>query len=214
MNKVIYTAAFGGKDTVVAAPKIPGVDFIAFTDDAKCIGKGWEPIVSNAAINPRLNAKVFKILPHYHLPQYDESIWMDANMQLRGDPSGLFALLKDNHIGFFEHHQTGCIYEQAKLCVKYNKAKSEDLKAQTDYYEDMGYPHGIEGVACYVIFRRHNQPEVVAAMDDWMQQIREWTIRDQISFPYVAWKRGLPFTRLNKDLFQFYFLRHKHKRNG
>jgi hypothetical protein len=76
-RRAVYTAIFGGYDSLQEAPKAAlarGIDFICFTDDETLTAPGWEiRLTSPLYEHPRMSAKHFKALPHIVLPEYDET---------------------------------------------------------------------------------------------------------------------------------------------
>ena len=90
MNKVIYTAIFGGYDYLEIPKYVPkGFDFVCFTDtDFK--SDFWEvrkvlPLYKDST----RNARKYKLLPRRDLEEYDISIWMDGIFLIRGDVNEL-----------------------------------------------------------------------------------------------------------------------------
>ena len=53
-----------------------------------------------------------------------------------------------------------------------------------------GLPENAGLIEANVLIRRHNNPLIRELMEDWWEQLRVHGRRDQISFPYVAWKHG------------------------
>lgn len=58
-----------------------------------------------------------------------------------------------------------------------------------DYFKD-GYPvnNGLFETGCMVRF--HNDDFVKMLMKGWENDVMEYSIRDQLSFPYICWKNG------------------------
>lgn len=210
-NKVIYTAIFGGKDDLKEPKMIPlGWDFVCFTDSNPVSGT-WHTIQSKPeSDDPVRSAKIFKVLPHRFLPQYEYSVWIDGNMVVRGNPDALIEeYLAGVNIAVYDHAWTkddsrnSVRAELSALLAMAEKGKYKDdpvlMRKQVEAYLQEGFPDNIGLISGMVIVRRHNQSDVVAAMNDWWQEIERYSRRDQLSFNYVAWKDHLDFKYIEED---------------
>ena len=211
-KKVIYTAIFGSKD-ILKDPKFVSNDFdyICFTDsDFK--SNVWSiRKVESRFDTPRLNAKLYKILPHKFLSDYDISVWIDGNIVIKKDIKKLVdSSLKDSNMALYNHNNSlvdarSTVAEEARVLLDMHKRgrkkiDSVKLKEQMTFYKKEDFPDKGGLILGTVLFRRHNSSDVVKVMEDWWQQIKRFTIRDQMSFNYVAWKHSLNFKYLNGDL--------------
>ena len=91
-KKVIYTALFGERGKIIEPKVLPeGWDFVCFTDRHDLKSSAWDVRIIEVRYpdNPRKSAKLPKILPYAYLPEYEVSLWIDANLELVGDPSVL-----------------------------------------------------------------------------------------------------------------------------
>jgi hypothetical protein len=178
-------------DNPWTAPTVPGVDFLLFTDDAALRAPGWRTVICSPAFDdPRKSAKIFKVLPHRYLASYQVSVWVDGTTCPRQDPRPWIDSVLKSGIATFVHPERDCIYDEARICV--DRGFDRDvIEAQMARYRDAGYPahHGLN--TCTVIVREHNAPYVVAAMEEWWREIEQGSIRDQLSFNFVLWNRGL-----------------------
>jgi hypothetical protein len=89
----VYTAITGGKDTLETPETVcEGCDYICFTDNPYLRCDGWQlrPLELLEG-DPCRQALRPKLLAHRYLPEYASSVWVDANVSLRGDPAGLVA---------------------------------------------------------------------------------------------------------------------------
>ena len=89
-NIVVYTAIFGGKDDLIDPEFIPeNCDFVCFTDkDFK--SDIWDVRkIESIFDDPVRNARMYKVLPHKYLSEYEYSVWIDGNMMVRGDVNKL-----------------------------------------------------------------------------------------------------------------------------
>lgn len=161
----------------------------------------------NRFTDPRLNAKIYKVLPHLFLnTQY--SIWVDGNVTLNVSPEYLVGLMEKD-IAVFHHPERNCIYDEAHVCKEWGLDSREIINEQTKDYFEKGHKRKAGLGACYLIIRKHTE-EINRLNEKWWAEITRHSVRDQISFPYVF--RGkvhyLP-AQHNKNR---YFTRVAHKR--
>ena len=103
---VVYTAITGGYDNLQApAAKVPGWHYLCFTDEPSIAQPGWEVrALPRSDLDPIRRARLPKILAHHFLPDYDASIWIDANIGIVGDLAAFCQMaLAQTDIAFFRH---------------------------------------------------------------------------------------------------------------
>ena len=198
---VIYTAIFDKKDALLQAPNYEGCKNICFTEDENLINdsKGWEICIQKPDYeNPRLNARIFKILPHGFLRNYKRSVWIDGNIQLLKNPRETFEELTTS-IGLYKHGYADNVDQEAVLCNQRGFNKNNIITNQIAQYRREGFqeanPHPMNGI----IYRVHNDPHVAQTMETWWNEVKNKSIRDQISFSYSCWKNGLDFSIIGEQ---------------
>ena len=86
--KAIYTVLIGNYEQLLQAPKFEGWDAVCFTDNINRISNGW--ILRELPINRELGSvrtsRLPRIMPYKYLPEYDESIYIDASVALENSP--------------------------------------------------------------------------------------------------------------------------------
>ncbi len=226
-KKVVYTAIFGNKDKLIEPQYVPDdFDFICFTDQ-DFDSQVWQiRKVKGNFDNPRLSAKIFKILPHRYLPEYELSIWVDGNILIKGNINKLVdKYLSQAPLAFFDHRNLqldarSCIYQEAEALLEMaKKGKIKDdpniIKKQVGDYRLQGYPEQNGLIVGGIILRKHNLPEVINLMEKWWEEINKYSIRDQLSFNFVAWQNNANFVYMEGDMRDNEFFRmlpHQHKR--
>ena len=209
-SKVIYTTIFGDYDTLVDPHFIDkGWDYICFTDNENLSSDVWEirkctPYYTDLT----RSAKRYKILPHRFLKEYGYSIFVDGNMTVRGYVD---QLLNGYNVSFFDHAQNkldprNCIYKEAdtilQLGIKNNGNYKDSpvlIQNQISRYKKEGYPKNNGLITGMIILRKHNEKDCIEAMEEWWNEIKYNSKRDQLSFNYVAWKTDLKFSYLDGD---------------
>lgn len=196
---VIYTAIFGGKDGLLPQKKIPGVDFICFTDTPMRASPWDVRMVPSKNRDPNRCAKEFKILPHRFLKEYDVSIWIDGNFLVVGDVIDLVEnVLAENSMAAFDHNATGfdarnCIYKEYESIMALMaggealKDDPEKMRCQVERYRKEGYPEEYGLISGGVLLRRHKDTCLVRVMERWWNEIETGSRRDQLSFNYATW---------------------------
>jgi len=230
MNKVIYTAIFGGYDYLETPKYVPkGFDFVCFTDtDFK--SDFWEvrkvlPLYKDST----RNARKYKLLPQRYLKEYDISVWVDGNFLIRDDVNELIdKYLSDRNFACYDHKNCqldprGCVYQEAEAIFHLgnndpNKKFKDDpnliIEQVNRYYKDR-YPSNNGLIVSGILLRKHNEEDVKITMEKWWEELKYGSKRDQLSFDYSAWKTDLKFNYISGDIRDnkyFYLLSHNHQK--
>ncbi|MFW5879566.1 MAG: glycosyltransferase domain-containing protein, partial [bacterium] len=193
----VYTAISGCCDKLNDSQFItPDVDYICFTDNPHLRSKVWDirPLPENKLDNNR-KAKFPKILPHRLFPDHQLSLWVDGNICLKSDLRPLIiSSLEESCMALFRHPENReSVDSELQSCIKMNKDDPETLKKQIQIYKSEGLLTNQAPPTCMIILRRHHDHNVKLAMEFWWEQILKYSCRDQISFPYIAWKHDLKY---------------------
>jgi hypothetical protein len=189
---VIYTAVFGGYDTLKEPTPLPGVEYLCFTDQPQRAGV-WKYVVQEPGTNtPRLAARMRKILSHRYLPPGTTySMWVDANVLFLGNiETTVTNFLSEADIALFGHPTRQCIYAEAHACTVQGKGDPECIAAQAARYRNEGYPEGNGLYETTMLLRRHTDA-ITELNRHWWGEVVAHSMRDQISFPYVLWLYGI-----------------------
>jgi len=198
---VIYTALFGAYDTLRdPVEEYENCKFICFTDQTNLKSDIWEiRVVAGADLPPNEMNRRYKLLPHLFLGDYDQSLYIDSNVRLMGNPAVL--LKKYDKSGPFlpRHFSRDCIYKEAIECVVLKKGKYSEIVRQMNFYKEQGMPKNFGLGENNILLRRHNDPEIIRLMEAWWFQINTYTMRDQLSLAYVLWEAGKQFAFLDES---------------
>lgn len=225
-KKVIYTAIFG-TEYYLHEPEVPieGYDFICFTNDPNLKSDVWDvrqvtTIYKEADGALTRNARKYKSLPHRYLKEYDVSIWMDGDLKITDNIDLLTQEhLKENNLALLDHSLCGmtttgnlnrrsCVYDEAKFIKwagdnhprKSYKDNINIILSQMERYYKEGYPVNNGLARTSVVFRKHNDPQVIKTMERWWEEMKYGSRRDQLSFNYSAWKNNLSFKYIQEDI--------------
>lgn len=200
-NKIVfYTAIFGRYDYIRDPAYVDeGVDYICFTDQDDLRSSVFQVVkVDKVFGNNTKCARMLKTLPHIFLPGYEISIWIDSSTRVRGrNFRDLISTSLSNHdIALHSHFQRDCIYDEAAECIAQKKDSKSSIDGHVDHLKSLGYPSGNGLVETAQVIRRHSQP-VAAFNEEWWSFVRDFSLRDQLSFNAVSWKLNIPYHTLD-----------------
>lgn len=198
-SKVVYTCITNDYDDLNAIAGYhyiaPDWDYVCFSDNVELVNQGtlgiWEvrPLAVEVS-HPVRNNRYHKMLAHRVLPEYDQSIYIDANISIL--TSQLFDQISERNVDILlpNHFVRDCIYDEILAVQSANLASHDDLAKHRLMLESEGFPKNYGLAECNLIYRRHNASEIVALMKDWWSWLSEGIPRDQLSFAFVMWKHG------------------------
>ncbi|MBQ9454096.1 MAG: DUF616 domain-containing protein [Thermoguttaceae bacterium] len=196
-KKVVYTCITNGYDDLGEIRCFhytdPAWDYVCFTDDEELIGMKtfgiWEirPLQFTNLDKIR-NARRHKIQPHKLFPEYDESLWLDANVNIL-TPFLFEEINRRNTSMLIPMHATrNCLYDEFDFVNKAGIIDQELGQKQIEAYRKAGFPKHYGLHETNIVYRRHNEPDVIAVMDEWLYWIENYTQRDQLSLSFALWK--------------------------
>jgi hypothetical protein len=210
MDRVaIYTAIYGGYDSLRDQPACPGADYICFTDDPKLSSSQWAVrFVTPRYSHPRLSAKWFKMFPHKALLSYRHTIWIDGGVQLAAEDfvEAMLSPLDSSGLALMRHPVRDNILDEAEACIPLPKCRNLPLLDQVAHYRRKGFKDN-RGLYAGTILVRDNSSRRIRRLGRlWMKENLRWTSRDQLSLPYLLWRLNIepaviPFDLWDNDLF-------------
>jgi len=211
---VVYTAITGNYDHLMDPLYVnENFDYICFTDDQSLKSDFWEiRLMEDLNLDNIKKARRYKVLPHVYLKEYNCSLWVDANFQIRDNLEDYInEYIGNSSMICFDHPYRNCIYQEAEICIAIKKDSASAINPQINKYKNENYPKEQGLISSGLLFRRHNDPDVIKLMNDWWNEIRMYSRRDQLSFNYVCWKNKFQYEMC--DLFYFgnkYFIYKMH----
>jgi len=191
---VVYTAITGNRDRYPVIDEIKdGWDFVCFTSEYLGNSDLWQTIKTVRLYNNAKDSRVYKLNPHKFLSEYDVSVWIDGNMQLRkGWVDHINKCLDKSNITFLKHPENvKGPYNEGQRCISMGKDSKDIINKQLDFYRSEGLPENENVSATGVLIRRHN--EIKEFNNLWWSQVNKYSYRDQISLPYARWKTKLKY---------------------
>lgn len=219
---VVYTAIIGKYDALDDPEYItPDCDYVCFTDqDVK--SDVWEirKVLPLYEDNTR-TARKYKILPHRFLSDYDISIWVDGNMRIVGNAWDYVSKHLSENAGFVVHNhmdcydKRNCVYQEANAIIHLGQLNGGNYKddpstiyTQLQRYMDEGYPANNTLVSTGSIIRQHNLEQMIIVGEQWWQELKYGSKRDQLSLNYSFWKTNTLFAYTNEDVRDNIFTKH------
>lgn len=197
-KKVIYTCLVGNYD-ILPQPEIfnGSFDYICFSDkvEKEMIGY-WEirpiPFVHN---NQSCVSRFPKLLPHNVLPEYEYSVYIDANIQIihQGFYEAVNAKIASGCLIAQVRHTMppiDCIYDEISYAYKYERVSFWEAWRQVYHLRKNNFPSHFGLFENNLILRRHNDELVKKLSNQWWEEYMRGPYRDQFSLMYIYWKNN------------------------
>lgn len=226
VKSAVYTCITNGYDDLREIASYgyvnPDWDYVCFTDDQEFVSLKrvgiWQirPLVFTASDNTRVN-RWHKLHPHELLPEYEESIYIDPNINIRS--SFLFDEVKKRGINFLlpRHARNLCIFSEYKDVLEAELDDPVLINAEMEMIKKSGMPENYGFCENNVLYRRHNDRDVIAMMDEWWDVLVKYSKRDQLSLVWILWKHHLSIRDITFENVRFLtddFLLFSHKRKA
>ena len=220
-KKLLYTVLTGGYDRLNEIPSLLATakqwDFVCITDNPALSSDTWKIRLADNddGLDPVRLSRLYKIKNHLVDDGYDLSIYVDANIRIRGDLD-LFlnqAMDEDRVLGLLHHPFHSSLKQEVELCINTGRDDPELLSKQYRTYTDLEkfsdpYPH----INARLLIRRPGDPHLRALMETWFNQLLSWSCRDQVSFNYsLAQHRGVLPCYIPYWLFRVHFQKLDHR---
>ena len=215
----IYTSLFGDFSTLVdPLYKSENIDYICFSDK-HIESKIWDVrIVKSVYSDNNLDAKHYKLFPWKYLKEYDYSLFVDANTIILADMNILInKYLSSENFVMWKHPERSDLYDEAEVILQILRHSPTKIIEQVKSYKKDGLTTLTGLVEGSFIWRTHHDIKLKKFMDDWWNEIKKHSKRDQLSLIYLMWKKDyrpkvLPEYLGNARKNKFFFkASHKHK---
>ena len=201
----IYTAIFGDYEILQDSIIVPGCDYICFTDNKNLKSNIWDIryVKPNKKIPSAIFYKKFKCLSHKYLPQYEYTIWIDANFIICNSNLLDYCIYncKSDKLLLFKHkcpanfHRYD-LYQEAYFSMGMKKYKDEPLKDQIQFYQNQGIKPQSGLYNSGFLYRKNHDKDVIQFNEFWLKEIEKWSVKVpqcQVSLPYVLQKLNMKF---------------------
>lgn len=198
-SKVVYTCIVNNYDLLMQPYYIDDVwDYVCFSDDEEAAGREiygvWEiRKVERSTSDSDRDNRWHKMHPHVLFPDYEESIYIDGNINIIS--SYLFDEVErhDKDLLFPQHFNRTCVYDEIDILLHSHRTSQKNkssLIAQRNLLEQEKFPHSYGLGENNILYRRHKNPRVIRLMEEWWAVLSKYSSRDQLGLAYVMWKQG------------------------
>ena len=139
-------------------------------------------------------AKYYKMQHHKIdlLKNYDYIIWLDASFEILNVNfvNDIINLINQQNMILMYHPHRTTIKEEVDILNRMPKFKGQDFNKQYNAYIKEGFNDDKGLYSSGFIIRKIND-FMNKFFDDWFNEIKKYTYRDQVSFSYVLWKNNI-----------------------
>lgn len=196
-KRVIYTCITGNYDRLPLHEHVNSESYyVCFTDNTELLRLKrygvWQirPLQFSELDNTR-NQRWHKTHPHVLFPEYEESIFQDANITMRS--GWIFEEIEKRKSDLLIpiHFERDCIYDEIQAVIEAKKDDEIIVKQMENYLKEDNFPFHYGLNETNLIYRRHNEPKIKDINENWWNFIRNYSKRDQLSLSYVLYKHKI-----------------------
>ena len=218
LKKVVYTILIGNYDKVHSIVKEKGYDYFILTDqnfEKKTINN-WtiihvDKINYKNRIDKIKRQRFYKTHPHLFFKNYDLSIYVDATFEVKGNLNEFLLRILTPRLSIYilEHPVRSNINNEFKACIYFGKDSINNIIPIKHRYNKEGFPDNNGLAETCLIIRKHNKLNVIRFMENWFNEIKKFSHRDQLSFNYIFWKYKHKIIKyISKKIISRYFKQH------
>ncbi len=211
----VYTVIIGRYD-ILRRPKYvdENCDYYCLTDERNLSDDFWQiiPLTNPEGLDPSRLSRQPKILPHQFFPAYSKSLYIDPNLEIRKSVNEYITRYSTGRSMLcMKHSERDCIYEEAEACIRLSKDDPKKIEEQMAVFRAAGYPSHNGLTQNSVLYRVHDDAQVIAVMNDWWHILKTGSRRDQLSLCYVCWKHRFSYDTAEEHWLNCaYFQRYAH----
>lgn len=199
-KKVIYTCLTGKYDELSNHQYTDEAwEYVCFSDTVtpSSANSTWRIIpLERKDLDDQKTNRWHKINPHLCVAEYEKSIYIDANIDVVDKDFFDEISNHENSRSIFSimnHSERDCAYQEAEACIALGKDDPVVLRRHINTYKKKSYPEHNGLYTSSILYREHNNKELIAVMEEWWNQLKINSRRDQVSLPYVLWvKKFVP----------------------
>ena len=192
---VVYTAITNDYDRLMLHSQLsPNFDYVVFSNTPQnSYGVYAIRKFPYENHNPVKTIRYVKTHPHILFPGYETSIWIDANIIIRGDLNKHIVRMQQARkvLAAIPHPHRKCTYEEGKACIELEKDKESRIEPQMEKYKKEGFPSGYGLVETGFLIANLKSLELQNLFNIWWKEIEAHSHRDQLSVMYALKKAKL-----------------------
>ena len=184
----VVTTVFGPIDRLL--PVFPewleDADFYAFVDHSFDEATGWTLVHSNFyADDPRRRSRYIKTHLPLYFADYDDVLWIDANVFPCDRPQDVLKALRGDGIDFaaFRHGSSRSLIMEAANCIGSGKIEASAFFAQLNRFNARSETSGLPLFDTGVIYLRPKSNAVRQLCATWWREIVRGINEDQLCLP-------------------------------
>lgn len=162
--------------------------------------RGWvkrrlpTPAGLEAVESTRRAARWLKLHPFELFPEAKYWMWVDGSHTPKWAPKAYLTYLGDADLCTFRHVSRNCVYQEAETCKQMKKDDPRVIDMQMARYRKTGFPYNA-GLAETTVVLSRNCERVRYFFSMWAEEMRDGSVRDQLSFPIAADRAGLDWNQ-------------------
>lgn len=207
-SKVIYTCITNNYDILKhSIYNTEQFDYVFFGQTNQNLEQPWQFIDIKpmkdiiCTDDPIKIARFFKTHPHLFFRNYEQSLWIDGNIDIITDPNNIFNIFLDQeYMLICDHPQRNSIYSEAQICKSMNKDTEQNIDRMLQYFNKEGFKDQSGLVQSGIILRRHKNKQCINLMQYWWKIIKQYSCRDQLSFSFCIQKLQSNILRIDWNL--------------
>lgn len=190
-RKLLYTIMTGGYDHLNEIPRrLPNWDYVCFTDNPALTSATWRVCLleNEEGLDPVRLSRHFKINNHLVDAGCDISLYIDANLRVRGNLDCFLAqaLPRGKDFAILQHPFLHSLEQELGKCLAEGKDDGQLLRQQYHHYTvEQGFLDPFPHINARVMIRRSGRPEIRQLMHTWFAELLRWSRRDQMAFNYA-----------------------------
>ena len=195
------------------------IDYKLFIDDTIKVSNSFWNVEQIEIEEKFINYanRFYKMHPFELFDKYDYAVYVDGNVQVISDLSPLYYVARKSKTGlaFHLHSMRDCAYDEAQVCKILKKGNKNAINNQMMEYKKNGFPKNYGLLECPIIVVDLQNENGKIILDAWWDEFVKWgSMRDQLSLPYVLWKKGYSINDVGllgtnaKENYKFRFYSH------
>ena len=199
---VVYSAIIGQYDKPLQ-PKVVDerFDYVLFSDNIPEGKNGVWQVKRIEYSNPVQTkiARYVKTNPEVLLPEYEASLWLDANISIVGEEIyDRFVELFENNtlVASVKHVAYDCVYDEMFSVLDFRYESEEVVLKWGHKLRERNFPRHAGMFETGLMYKKHSSMAVQELDAIWWKYINEYSKRDQLSFTVALYD-----VRLSCELF-------------
>lgn len=204
IKKVVYSIIIDKYDKPFPFIKQKGFDYFMFSENI-INNTNWTllPIPNYILMMNISNIKkqrFIKTHPHLFFKDYELSLYVDASYNIIGDLNiFLLRLLTPKYdMYYLQHPIRNTIFQEISAVVYFKKESNISVELVKNKYikEKISDNQGL--IESCIIVRKHNNKKIINLMENWWNEIKNFSHRDQLSLNYVISKLNIKIHYISK----------------